>query len=154
MRWQAHASGRWVLVPRISRSLGRIPNYQKIMRWHSFNGLIKFHYCRLKIFVPVALLSWAILVPVNWTNNTLAKSEAADKLQYSNIDKLSISNVPFGSPRLDILYLFIFKFSQVKPSSRAEAIWLLCFFLLLSFFFFNICKPILSYCYTSSVSFI
>ncbi|KAL6542923.1 Calcium permeable stress-gated cation channel 1 [Orobanche hederae] len=53
----------------------------------------------LKIFVPVALLAWSILVPVNWTNNTLAKSLATDKVQYSDIDKLSISNVPFGSPR-------------------------------------------------------
>ncbi|KAK6133231.1 hypothetical protein DH2020_032992 [Rehmannia glutinosa] len=55
--------------------------------------------CRLKIFVPVALLSWAILVPVNWTNNTLEKSLATDKVQYSDIDKLSISNVPYGSLR-------------------------------------------------------
>ncbi|KAL8045977.1 hypothetical protein ABFX02_08G149500 [Erythranthe guttata] len=61
---------------------------------------LRIYLLGLKIFVPVALLSWAVLVPVNWTNNTLAKSRTTDhNLQYSDIDKLSISNVPFGSPR-------------------------------------------------------
>ncbi|PIN22378.1 hypothetical protein CDL12_04917 [Handroanthus impetiginosus] len=60
---------------------------------------LRIYLLGLKIFVPVALLSWAILVPVNWTNNTLAKSEATDELQYSDIDKLSISNIPNGSLR-------------------------------------------------------
>ncbi|KAI3466545.1 hypothetical protein Pfo_023208 [Paulownia fortunei] len=60
---------------------------------------LRIYLLGLKIFVPVALLSWAILVPVNWTNNTLAKSQATDKLQYSDIDKLSISNIPYGSLR-------------------------------------------------------
>lgn len=71
---------------------------------------LRIYLLGLKIFVPVALLSWAILVPVNWTNNTLA--QASDKLQYSNIDKLSISNVPYGSPRfwthIVMAYLFTF----------------------------------------------
>ncbi|XP_042063727.1 calcium permeable stress-gated cation channel 1-like [Salvia splendens] len=60
---------------------------------------LRIYLLGLKIFVPVALLSWTILVPVNWTNNTLANAGASEKLQYSNIDKLSISNVPYGSPR-------------------------------------------------------
>ncbi|KAK4421361.1 Calcium permeable stress-gated cation channel 1 [Sesamum alatum] len=60
---------------------------------------LRIYLLGLKIFVPVALLSWAILVPVNWTNNTLAKSEATDKLEFSDIDKLSISNIPYGSLR-------------------------------------------------------
>ncbi|KAK6154631.1 hypothetical protein DH2020_008879 [Rehmannia glutinosa] len=60
---------------------------------------LRIYLLGLKIFVPVALLSWAILVPVNWTNNTLEKSLATDKVQYSDIDKLSISNVPYGSLR-------------------------------------------------------
>ncbi|KAK4386718.1 Calcium permeable stress-gated cation channel 1 [Sesamum angolense] len=60
---------------------------------------LRIYLLGLKIFIPIALLSWAILVPVNWTNNTLAKSEATDKLQFSDIDKLSISNVPYGSLR-------------------------------------------------------
>lgn len=52
-------------------------------------------FCRLKIFVPITLLAWAVLVPVNWTNSTLAKSN----FTYSDIDKLSISNIPLGSLR-------------------------------------------------------
>ncbi|XP_073139873.1 calcium permeable stress-gated cation channel 1-like [Henckelia pumila] len=60
---------------------------------------LRIYLLGLKIFVPVALLAWAILVPVNWTNNTLAISEATDKLEYSDIDKLSISNIPYGSKR-------------------------------------------------------
>ncbi|KAL0310741.1 UNVERIFIED_CONTAM: Calcium permeable stress-gated cation channel 1 [Sesamum angustifolium] len=43
---------------------------------------LRIYLLGLKIFIPIALLSWAILVPVNWTNNTLAKSEATDKLQF------------------------------------------------------------------------
>ena len=55
---------------------------------------IRFN-CRLKIFAPITILAILILVPVNWTNNTLEKSD----LTYSDLDKLSISNIPQGSPR-------------------------------------------------------
>lgn len=58
----------------------------------------------------MALLAWAILVPVNWTNNTLAV--ATEKLEYSDIDKLSIANVPYESLRLgaftSTVYLKVF----------------------------------------------
>lgn len=80
---------------RIDISMKELKRFISVLHADSVHWL-----CRLKIFVPVALLSWAILVPVNWTNNTLANAHASDKLQYSNIDKLSISNVPYGSPRL------------------------------------------------------
>ncbi|KAL3614973.1 Calcium permeable stress-gated cation channel 1 [Castilleja foliolosa] len=60
---------------------------------------LRIYLLGLKVFVPVALLAWSILVPVNWTNNTLAKALATDKVQYSDIDKLSISNIPYGSLR-------------------------------------------------------
>ncbi|KAL2524084.1 Calcium permeable stress-gated cation channel 1 [Abeliophyllum distichum] len=60
---------------------------------------LRIYLLGLKIFVPLALLAWAVLVPVNWTNNTLAKSKATDKVEYSDIDKLSISNIPHGSQR-------------------------------------------------------
>ncbi|PIN21328.1 hypothetical protein CDL12_05964 [Handroanthus impetiginosus] len=70
---------------------------------------LRIYLLGLKIFVPVTLLAWAILVPVNWTNNTLAASAS---LEYSDIDKLSISNVPFGSQRfwthLVMAYAFTF----------------------------------------------
>ncbi|KAG6385062.1 hypothetical protein SASPL_153886 [Salvia splendens] len=73
---------------------------------------LRIYLLGLKIFVPIALLSWAILVPVNWTNNTLANGGASKKLQHSNIGKLSISNIPYGSPRLwtHILMAYAFTF--------------------------------------------
>lgn len=52
--------------------------------------------CSLKTFVPMFVLALVVLVPVNWTGDTL---EHVDDLTYSNIDKLSISNVPSGSKR-------------------------------------------------------
>lgn len=51
--------------------------------------------CSLKIFVPVTLLALVILVPVNWTNRTLELY----KLDHSDIDKLSISNIAEKSQR-------------------------------------------------------
>ncbi|KAH6777279.1 ERD to dehydration family protein [Perilla frutescens var. hirtella] len=61
---------------------------------------LRIYLLGLKIFVPMALLAWAIIVPVNWTNNTLEKlSQGSAKVQYTEIDKLSISNIPQGSPR-------------------------------------------------------
>lgn len=55
-----------------------------------------FNLCRLKIFVPITILAFLVLVPVNWTNDTLEGL----KVEHSDIDKLSISNIPFGSKRL------------------------------------------------------
>ncbi|CAN1222615.1 Calcium permeable stress-gated cation channel 1, partial [Linum grandiflorum] len=52
--------------------------------------------CRLKIFVPITALAWAVLCPVNWTNQTLDK---AGNVTSSDIDKLSISNIPLESQR-------------------------------------------------------
>ena len=61
----------------------------------SSSSLTEILACRLKIFVPIACLAFTILVPVNWTNGTLEHSS----LNYSDIDKLSISNIPVGSRR-------------------------------------------------------
>nr|GFB86747.1 CSC1-like protein At3g21620 [Tanacetum cinerariifolium] len=62
----------------------------------------------LKIFVPIACLAFTVMAPVNWTNRTLEES----KLTYSDIDKLSISNIPKGSNRffthLVMAYAFTF----------------------------------------------
>ncbi|PIN03056.1 hypothetical protein CDL12_24424 [Handroanthus impetiginosus] len=58
---------------------------------------IRIYLLGLKIFVPIAILAFAVLVPVNWTGETL---QDIKDLTYSNIDKLSISNVPSGSLRL------------------------------------------------------
>lgn len=58
------------------------------------------YYCfgSLKVLVPLAVLSLIVLVPVNWTGQIL--EHVKDKeLTFSDIDKLSISNIPPGSKR-------------------------------------------------------
>lgn len=75
-------------------------------------------FYRLKIFVPIALLSWSILVPVNWTSDGLQLAKLRN-VTSSDIDKLSISNVEYGSDRFvtEIIYsvgnFFLFSTSMV-----------------------------------------
>ncbi|CAN4093485.1 unnamed protein product [Withania somnifera] len=57
---------------------------------------IRIYLLGLKIFVPISLLSFAVLMPVNWFGKSL---EHIEDLTFSTIDKLSISNVPSGSQR-------------------------------------------------------
>ncbi|KAG9149815.1 hypothetical protein Leryth_023640 [Lithospermum erythrorhizon] len=68
---------------------------------------IRIYILGLKIFVPIAFLAFVVLVPVNWTGKSL---ENIKDLTFSNIDKLSISNIPPGSPRfwahLTMAYVF------------------------------------------------
>ncbi|KAE8672097.1 CSC1-like protein [Hibiscus syriacus] len=59
---------------------------------------IRIYLLGLKIFVPIAVMAFAILAPVNWTGDTLEHSK--DINNFSDIDKLSISNVPDGSNRI------------------------------------------------------
>ncbi|KAL1812914.1 hypothetical protein ACET3Z_022979 [Daucus carota] len=56
---------------------------------------LRIYLTGLKIFIPIAMAAFSIMVPVNWTNHTLEQSD----LTYSDIDKLSISNIPVGSDR-------------------------------------------------------
>ncbi|KAG5064514.1 hypothetical protein JHK85_005697 [Glycine max] len=69
---------------------------------------LRIYLLGLKIFVPIAVLAFSVMVPVNWTNSTLERSN----LTYSQIDKLSISNIPTGSNRfwthLVMAYAFTF----------------------------------------------
>ncbi|PON42541.1 Calcium-dependent channel [Parasponia andersonii] len=69
---------------------------------------LRIYLIGLKIFTPIACLAFAVMVPVNWTNGTLEHSN----LEYSNVDKLSISNIPIGSRRfwthLVMAYVFTF----------------------------------------------
>ncbi|XP_020098676.1 calcium permeable stress-gated cation channel 1-like isoform X2 [Ananas comosus] len=69
---------------------------------------LRIYLIGLKIFIPITVLALAILVPVNWTNDTLATS----KVVYSDIDKLSISNIPKGSNRFwaHIVMAYVFTF--------------------------------------------
>ncbi|CAI8614163.1 unnamed protein product [Vicia faba] len=59
---------------------------------------IRIYVLGVKIFAPITLLAFMVLVPINWTGKTL-NAPAAKDLTFSNIDKLSISNIPFGSKR-------------------------------------------------------
>ncbi|OIT04588.1 PREDICTED: CSC1-like protein At4g02900 isoform X1 [Nicotiana attenuata] len=71
---------------------------------------IRIYLLGLKIFVPITILSFAVLVPVNWTaGETL---EHIEDLTFSNIDRLSISNVPSGSQRFwaHVMMAYVFTF--------------------------------------------
>ncbi|EOA33299.1 hypothetical protein CARUB_v10019839mg [Capsella rubella] len=72
---------------------------------------LRIYMIGLKIFVPIALLSWSVLVPVNWTSDGLQLAKLRN-VTSSNIDKLSISNVERGSDRfwahLVMAYAFTF----------------------------------------------
>lgn len=95
---------------------------------------------RLKIFVPITLLAFTVLVPVHWTNSTLRKSG----FTYSDVDKLSISNVPLGSQRLDT-----FSFLSVWLN-RLIITKFLFFYLLIWYSIFLVLgfKPVAFYVYT------
>lgn len=73
---------------------------------------LRIYLLGIKIFVPIALLAWSILVPVNWTNSTLEDATKFSNVTASNIDKLSISNIPTGSQRFwsHILMAYAFTF--------------------------------------------
>ncbi|PHU12067.1 Calcium permeable stress-gated cation channel 1 [Capsicum chinense] len=69
---------------------------------------LRIYLIGLKLFVPIAFIAFSVMVPVNWTNHTLERSS----LTYSDLDKLSISNIPLGSQRfwthLVMAYIFTF----------------------------------------------
>lgn len=69
---------------------------------------LRIYLLGLKIFVPITCFAWAVLVPVNWTNSTLEIAKVA----FSNIDKLSIANIPLGSQRFwaHIIVAYVFTF--------------------------------------------
>ncbi|KAJ7967731.1 Calcium permeable stress-gated cation channel 1 [Quillaja saponaria] len=60
---------------------------------------LRIYLIGLKIFAPIAFITWAVLVPVNWTDDGLLQ-ERNHNVTSSDIDKLSISNIAFGSQRL------------------------------------------------------
>ncbi|GMH05285.1 hypothetical protein Nepgr_007125 [Nepenthes gracilis] len=70
---------------------------------------LRIYLIGLKIFVPITFLALAVLVPVNFTNGTLS---SLSKVTYSNIDKLSISNIPLRSQRFwaHIVMAYVFTF--------------------------------------------
>ncbi|GJM88485.1 hypothetical protein PR202_ga04556 [Eleusine coracana subsp. coracana] len=70
---------------------------------------VRIYLLGLKIFVPIAVLAFAVLVPVNWTSGTLENEKS---LSYDEIDKLSISNLGKGSKRFwaHIVMAYVFTF--------------------------------------------
>ncbi|KAM0865806.1 hypothetical protein ACQ4PT_043034 [Festuca glaucescens] len=70
---------------------------------------VRIYLLGLKIFVPIAVLAFIVLVPVNWTSGTLENEKT---LNYDEIDKLSISNLGKGSKRFwaHIVMAYVFTF--------------------------------------------
>ncbi|KAM0853632.1 hypothetical protein ACQ4PT_050932 [Festuca glaucescens] len=70
---------------------------------------VRIYLLGLKLFVPIAVLAFSVLVPVNWTSGTL---EDEKSLSYDQIDKLSISNIGKGSKRFwaHIVMAYVFTF--------------------------------------------
>ncbi|CAN0907434.1 Calcium permeable stress-gated cation channel 1 [Linum grandiflorum] len=70
---------------------------------------LRIYLMGLKIFVPISCVAWVVLVPLNWTNHTIAK---VANVTASNIDELSISNLPLQSKRFwaHILMAYAFTF--------------------------------------------
>ncbi|TXG62795.1 hypothetical protein EZV62_009789 [Acer yangbiense] len=58
---------------------------------------LRIYILGLKILCPICLLAFCILVPVNWTGQAL---HHVHDTFHSDIDKLSISNIPYGSNKL------------------------------------------------------
>ncbi|TXG46943.1 hypothetical protein EZV62_026237 [Acer yangbiense] len=59
---------------------------------------LRIYLIGLKIFVPITVLAWVVLVPVNYTNDTLQLARQSN-VTSSDIDMLSISNIPEKSQR-------------------------------------------------------
>ncbi|KAK7336727.1 hypothetical protein VNO77_17273 [Canavalia gladiata] len=72
---------------------------------------IRIYLLGIKIFAPITILAFMVLVPVNWTGETL-EAPAGKDLTFSDIDKISISNIPEGSKRFWVHILMSYVFSS------------------------------------------
>ncbi|CAH8317211.1 unnamed protein product [Eruca vesicaria subsp. sativa] len=59
---------------------------------------LRIYLLGLKIFFPIACVAFTAMVPVNWTNKGLDRLKHSN-ISFSDIDKLSLSNIPNGSGR-------------------------------------------------------
>ncbi|CAI7908384.1 unnamed protein product, partial [Closterium sp. NIES-53] len=87
---------------------------RELIQHAGLDSVVFLHTLKLgfKIFVPILLLAAAVLFPINFTGGSLEAQAAyaeqqvaegntkAKLFEYSEIDKLSIANVPDGSPSL------------------------------------------------------
>ncbi|KAI3783107.1 hypothetical protein L2E82_13169 [Cichorium intybus] len=74
---------------------------------------IRIYLLGLKIFVPIAVLAFGVLLPVNYTAGNYQDIIVNMKdITFGEIDKFSISNVPPGSKRLivHIVMAYVFTF--------------------------------------------
>ncbi|KAJ1433040.1 Calcium-dependent channel, 7TM region, putative phosphate [Sesbania bispinosa] len=72
---------------------------------------IRIYVLGVKIFAPITILAFMVLVPVNWTGKNLEARGTKD-LTFSDVDKISISNIGFGSQRFyaHIVMSYVFSF--------------------------------------------
>ncbi|WOL05580.1 hypothetical protein Cni_G14309 [Canna indica] len=70
---------------------------------------LRIYILGLKVFVPITVLALLVLIPVNVSGGTLLNLNK--KIMYSDIDKLSISNVNSGSQRFWIHLLMAYLFT-------------------------------------------
>lgn len=86
--------------------------------------------------MPIALLAFIVLVPVNWSSGTL---EHEKDLNYDEIDKLSISNLGKGSKRYGFVYsTYMLYYFQHRHGSC-------CFFEELCVFYYGVFQDRKSY---------
>ncbi|KAG6487547.1 hypothetical protein ZIOFF_056135 [Zingiber officinale] len=79
---------------------------------------VRIYLLGLKIFAPITVLAFGILVPVNWTGGTLEKNK---DLTFSDLDKLSISNIELGSQRFFLSFPFLLSLVEVKVKDDEDA---------------------------------
>jgi hypothetical protein len=71
--------------------------------------------------VPIAVLAFLVLVPVNWTSGTL---EDEKSISYDEIDKLSISNIGTGSKRYRCVYSIHVLYYLARATSMNHTLFL------------------------------
>jgi Late exocytosis, associated with Golgi transport len=72
-------------------------HFPKVYLLINCNRQSNFCFDSLKIFIPITVLALLILIPVNVSGGTLLNLKK--EVMFSDIDKLSISNVSPGSKR-------------------------------------------------------
>lgn len=61
---------------------------------------LRIHLLALKIFVPVTIIGFTLLIPLNVTDNYLSTEIDVDTNEYTSVDKLTLANISEKSQRL------------------------------------------------------
>lgn len=76
---------------------------------------VEEHLCRLKVFFPLMVWGFVVLIPVNTTDNELASYQSHESnVTYTNVDRLSIANVHDLSERCVQSFICILRFSRLQ----------------------------------------